>query len=272
MPEGVVNEQAPASKEPTPGAGPPPAAQRDATAWLLERLLHATGFRARASAAVALGRKQSAAAQAGLIAALRDDHPAVRVAAASALTRFPGAAVQHALQQAQRGESDPTAARALARAQQTAAPSPEASVPAAAPTAHGVYLSVSRLRTQGPLDAELLLHADATARAAAHRLPSARLAPLGESAQDAEAVLRAEGRAGYQLEVTLGLEAQEGATRATASVLVATYPGRAILGITKGAATATGDPLNPALQRMAVEHAIDSAFSDLHRLFEAQGR
>ena len=270
---GVVAEPTPALEEPSPTLVPPAATQRDATGWLLEQLRHATGFRVRASAAVALGHKQNAAAEAGLIAALHDDHAAVRAAAASALSRFSSAAVQQALHQAQRDESDPTAARTLVRAEHATASTPAApvSVPEQ-PTHRGVYLSVSKPRTKGPLDAEVLSHADAVARAAAHRLPSARLAPQGESRQGAENVLAAEGRAGYQLDTTFGLEEQAGGARATANVLVATYPGLALLGATKGAATVSGDPHNPAVQRMAMDAAIESAFSDLRRVFEADRR
>jgi hypothetical protein len=274
MPESassVVAEPTPARQEPSPTLVPQAAAQRDATAWLLEQLRHAKGFRVRVSAAVALGHKQNAAAEAGLIAALHDDHPAVRAAAASALSRFSSAAVQQALQQAQRSESDPTAARTLVRAGQAAAPKPAEPVPVLT-ARRGVYLSVSKPRTKGPFDAEVLSHADTIARAAAQRLPSARLATRGESRQGAENVLQAEGRAGYQLDTTFGVEEQAGGARATANVLVATYPGLALLGATKGAATVSGDPRNPAVQRMAMDAAIESAFFNLRRVFEADRR
>jgi hypothetical protein len=130
-------------------------------------------------------------------------------------------------------------------------------------------VSLPAPRTQGTLDAELLSRADAAARAALRRLPGVRIAPPGESAKAAEAILSAEGLVGYQLDVTLGLEERADGTRATANVLVASYPGRSIRGMTKGAATATGDPRNAALQRAAIEHAIASAFGDLPKMFAA---
>jgi hypothetical protein len=82
-------------------------------------------------------------------------------------------------------------------------------------------------------------------------------------------VLRSEGRKGFHLDVTLGVEPVSGGARATANVLVATYPGRSIRGFAKGAATAGGDPQSPELQRQAIEHAIHSAFSDLPRMMAA---
>ena len=256
-----------------PTVATPGAARPEGTAWLLEQLRHASSFRARVSAAVALGRTQNARVEAGLIEALRDDHPAVRSASASVLSRFSSHAVEQALSQAQRAEADPTVARALGRAQQTVAAQPDLPTPTPAPAVQGgFYVSVLKPHTQGPLDADLIDRADAAARAAVRRLPGVRLAPAGETAPAAEAVLRAEGRTGYQLDVTLGLLPQAGATRATVNVLVATYPGRSIVGSTRGAATAQGDPQDPALQRVVVEHATDSALADLPRMFAAGGR
>ena len=69
--------------------------------------------------------------------------------------------------------------------------------------------------------------------------------------------------------MTLGLEERADGARATANVLVASYPGRSIRGMTKGAATVTGDPRNAALRRTAIEHAVASAFGDLPKMFAA---
>lgn len=266
----TTDGEAASRQDPSLTAELPNQAQPEATTWLLGQLRDANAFRARATAAMALGRRKGARVEAGLIAALRDDHPAVRTAAASALSRFSGPAVEAALKQAKDREPDRTAGRALGRAEQTVAAKP--ALPTEAPSAvarGGVYVSLPRPRTQGALDAELLARADAAARAALRRLPGVRIAPAGESAQAAEAVLSAEGRTGYQLDVTLGLEAQPAGTRATANVLVASYPGRSIRGMTKGAATVSGDPRNAALQRTAIEHAVASAFGDLPKMFEA---
>jgi hypothetical protein len=244
------------------------SAPSEDTTWLLSQLRSGQAFRVRAAAALALGRRRGARVEAGLIEALRDEHPAVRTAAASALSRFGGAHVKTALQQAHARERDAVAARALGRAHDTPVPRPATPAPAAK---GGVYVSVSKPRAQGGLDAQLLERADSVARAQARRLPGARIAPLGESASAAEAVLRSEGRMGFQLDVTLGVEAVSGGARATANVLVASYPGRSIRGFAKGAATAGGNPADPELQRMAIEHAIASAFSDLPRMFESSG-
>jgi hypothetical protein len=207
--------------------------------------------------------------EAGLIEALRDEHPAVRTAAASVLSRFSSAAVKSALGQAQAREGDAVAARALARARDAPRPAPRATPGPA--VGGGLYVSVPKPRAQGGLDAQQLERAAAVAQAAARRLPRARIAPPGESATAAESVLRSEGRAGFHLDVTLGVEPVSGGARATANVLVATYPGRSIKGFAKGAATAMGDPQDPELQRMAIERAIASAFSDLPRMLKASG-
>ena len=244
----------------------PPERSEDIT-WLLLQLRTAHGFRARTAAALALGRRRGARVEAGLIEALRDEHPSVRTAAASGLSRSTNPVVKEALRAAQGREGDAVAARALGRAQEArpSKPSPIGPAPAAR---GGLYVSLSKPRAQGALDATLLERADSMARAQAGRLPGARVAPTGESSGAAEAVLRAEGRAGYHLDVTLGVEAVSGGTRATANVLVATYPGRSIKGFAKGAATAGGDPQSWELQRVALEHAIRSAFSDLPRMMQ----
>ncbi len=252
------------------GAGPSAEAQPGATAWLLDQLRDANAFRARAAAAMALGRRKGARVEAGLIAALRDEHPAVRTAAASALSRFSGPAVEAALKRAKDREPDRTAGRALGRAEETVGAKAALPSTTPAPSARaGVYVSLPAPRTQGTLDAELLSRADAAARAALRRLPGVRIAPPGESPKAAQAILSAEGLAGYQLDVTLGLEERSDGARATANVLVASYPDRSIRGMTKGAATVTGDPRNAALRRAAIEHAGASAFGDLPKMFAA---
>jgi hypothetical protein len=240
------------------------------TSYLLSQLRNAPLFRVRVAAALALGRRRGPRVEKGLIEALGDDHPAVRTAAASALSRSGSAAASQALKRAQEGEPDEKVARAFGRAQQAQAN--KAAPAAGRSSSGGLYLSLSRVRAQGALDASLLERADAAARSRAAGLGSALLAPIGETSAAAQAVLSREARTGYQLEVTVGLEEVDGGTRATANVLVATYPGRSIRGSAKGAATAQGDPRSPELQRMAIEHAIGSAFASLPRMLVAESR
>ena len=261
---------APAAAAPPPMDGDSRAEGGEDTSYLLSQLRNAQPFRVRVAAALALGRRRGPRVEKGLIEALGDDHPGVRTAAASALSRFGSAAANQALTRAQEGEPDEKVARAFGRAQQAqatkVAPAEDRS------SSGGLYLSLSKVRAQGALDASLLERADAAARSRAARLGSALIAPIGESAATAQAVLSREARTGYQLEVTVGLEEVNGGTRATANVLVATYPGRSIRGSAKGAATAQGDPRSPELQRMAIEHAIGSAFASLPRMLVAESR
>jgi hypothetical protein len=262
--------QAPAAAALAPTDGDSRAEGGEDTSYLLSQLKNAQAFRVRVAAALALGRRRGPHVEKGLIEALGDDHPAVRTAAANALSRFGSAAANQALKRAQEGEPDEKVARAFGRAQQAqatkAAPAGDRS------SSGGLYLSVAKVRAQGALDASLLERADAAARSRAARLGSALIAPIDETSAAAQAVLNREGRTGYQLEVIVGLEEVNGGTRATANVLVATYPGRSIRGSAKGAATAQGDPRSPELQRMAIEHAIGSAFASLPRMLVAESR
>jgi hypothetical protein len=92
-------------------------AQTDRTQYFVDLLSSSTSFSVRAQAALALGRvPQSAQVRSALTAALRDNEPAVRAAAASAMERQADAQLLAPLRAAVASERDSTVLDAERRA------------------------------------------------------------------------------------------------------------------------------------------------------------
>jgi hypothetical protein len=216
--------------------------------YLIRLLKDSTQFRVRAQAAISLGGVESAAGVVdALTTALADEHPAVRAAAANSLGRL----------------SDPKALRALRSASSDTEPPVRAAVSAAIakiesaarqmgaqietkPTPSGparYYVALGRPASRAPdvsngdLDQALQVLRDRVAT-----IDGVVIAPSNESPSQVRSVLRARNLRGFYLESSVtSLENKPGGgVRVAVSLIVATYPDRAMRAIMQGAATAMG--------------------------------
>lgn len=242
-----------------------------AITYLVRVLRNSRDFRVRTQVALSLGRIGSRRAAQALAAALRDEHPSVRSAAAEALGRIDGEVALGALRAASGSERDPAVSRtidaALARLARAEAPAPKPSTPSSG----GTYLV-----------------AIARPSAAGHAITSGQLAQLDRVVRSGVAGLAGvvltggdsgEGRGagsapGFHLDIAVS-ELEEdghGTAHAVVSVMVSTHPGRELRGIVKGKATIedVGEANRAAM--IALEGAAKSAVRQLPSAFERAAR
>lgn len=247
----------------------PAAVRADARSDYLVRLLReSTQFRVRAQAAISLGGVENQAEVVdALMSALRDEHPAVRAAAANSLGRLADSRSLRALHSAAGDPEPPVRAAvktAIAKVESAARGSTGAVVVQPGPTGPPrYYVAVARPATraaeisQSDLDQALQVMRDRLAS-----IDGVVLAPTGESPSQARSVLRARKLRGFYIEssVTKVEQKPEGGIRAVVSVIVATYPDRAMRAIMQGAATAMG---GGDIKTQAMAAALKSALSQL---------
>jgi hypothetical protein len=232
--------------------------------YLIKLLQGSSQFRVRAQAAISLGAIEGSSSVVvnALATALRDTHPAVRAAAATSLGRVGDTSVLAALRPLERDLEEPVrqAARStIARLQS----GPHAPEPSLTPTPVGpplYYVQVAEPATRvTELDKRALAEARTFIRRRLGQIEGVRLAPDSETAQAAEQVLKAQRLKGYYLDSSIVSIEQKpgGETRAQVSIIVATYPGRDMRAIMKGAATVTGGGGQNTHQ--AVESALNGA-------------
>ena len=222
----------------------------DARSEYLIRLLEGSSqFRVRAQAAISLGSVETAApVTVALTSALRDEHPAVRAAAANSLGRLSDTKSLPALRAAARDPEGPVqeAARAAitklegearrASATPVEAPRP---VPTGPPR---YYVAVGKPASRVPeLTSATLDQAHRALMDRLEEIDGVVLAPSNESNAAARTVLRKRSLKGFYIESAVtSIAPKSGGTRAAVSVIVATYPDRAMRAIMQGSATAIG--------------------------------
>jgi hypothetical protein len=247
----------------------PALATADARSEYLIRLLEgSTQFRVRAQAAISLGSVESAAEVIrALSTALADEHPAVRAAAANSLGRLGDAAAIPALRSASEDREAPvrlavkSAIVKLEGAARMAGTTREPPKLPAGPPRY--YIAVARPASRVPdmVAGEI----DRAHRALIERLSQIDgvvIAPADEKPAAVRKVLRSRSLRGFYIDssVTSVERKPGGGTRVSVSVIVATYPDRAMRAIMQGTATALGGGDTRA---QAVAGAFKSALSQL---------
>lgn len=252
-----------------------PAAQADSRTEFLVRMLDDSGqFRVRMQAALALGaRPQEPAAVRALVKALRDSHPAVRAASASALARLGDRSALPALRAA-RKDRDAATRQAIASAVERLESRLAVEPPADESQSRGratYYVAVGPPSTQSGLSQSTLRAARAHVVRQIAAVDGIRVAPEHETQAAARAVLRSGKLTGFYLDSSITkIELKpDGALRAQVSVIVGTYPGRVMRVMLSGAATVSGAGTSEQAKAQAVEAAFTGALRRLPQALEA---
>lgn len=242
----------------------PRAAHADARTEFLTRMLaESSQFRVRAQAALALGqRERDPLAVRGLVGALKDAHPAVRAASAAALEQLRATEAIAALKAA-RGDKDQSVRGAVARAI-ASLERPDVEPPGD----KKFYVAVGTPSTQAGLSSDALRALREHMVKQVEPLEGVKLAPENEPQAAVTSMLKSKGLVGYYLDSAITkIEPKEGgALRAQVSVIVGTYPGRAMRVMLSGAATVSGAGTSEQAKLQAAEAAFTGA---LRRLPEA---
>ncbi len=237
--------------------------------FLIKMLSSSDQFRVRTQAALALGtRPPDAAAVQALIGALKDEHPAVRAACASALELLKDPRSLVALKAA-RKEKDSGARSAIEHAiaslEKTPAVTPE-------PSGSSVYyVAIGTPSAQSGLGAPAMRELREHVVKEVAGLTGVRIAPENEGQAAATSVLRSKKLVGYYLDssVTKIEEKPGGALRAQVSIIVGTYPGRAMRSMLSGAATVSGGGTGDSAKVQAIEAAFTGALRRLPQAMES---
>jgi hypothetical protein len=257
--------------------GSPIAQAQDQRVDYLVRLLQTSDqFRVRAQAAISLGRVEaSTPVVTALTTALRDEHPAVRTAAASSLERLADPTALDALQPLKR-DRDPAVRRAATAAVRTleriARTAPREDPTPSTGTAL-YYVGIGNPGAQGDAaNAATLRRAKEILARLARELEGVEVAPDGESNAAAQRVIQRRNLTGYYLDSSVvSLGEAGGGTRAVVSVILNTYPGRDMRAILQGSATVPG-ATGPAAQEQALEGALRGALRRLPQAMAASRR
>lgn len=247
------------------GAGARADTQTD---FLARMLVESSQFRVRAQAALGLSsRAPDASAAQALMRALRDEHPAVRAASASALERWKEPKALAALTAA-RNDRDPAARTAIERAIATIKKLGGTRPPTGAPSGpETFYVAVGTPSARSELSGEALRALRAHLVKQVAPLAGVRVAPENEPQSAATSVLKSKRLVGYYLDSSVTkFEPKDGALRAQVSVIVGTYPGRAMRVMLSGAATVSGAGTSEQAKLQAAQAAFTGA---LRRLPEA---
>ncbi len=238
--------------------------------YLVQLLVASSQFRVRAQAAISLGSVQAEGAVVEALGrALRDEHPAVRAAAANSLGRLAEPSALTALRTAAGDAEEPVRAAAkaaVARIEASRRAGSSEGTAIAPPAPRGpdrYYVAVGQpaSRAVGVTDS-VLRSVHGTMKARVQELDGVVLAPTDESSTAAQQVLRSRQLKGFYIEssVTSVENKPDGGVRAVVSVVVATYPGRDMRAVMQGAATALG---GGDIKSQAIEGAFKSALRQL---------
>lgn len=236
--------------------------------YLVQLLVGSTQFRVRAQAAISLGTLTAdAKVVEALGSALKDEHPAVRAAAANSLGRLADPSSLAALKAAVSDPEAPVRAAATAAVARVESAKRGGSGMATVPTTptgparYYVAVGAPASRATGITQTDLVT-AQQTVRARVQEIDGVLLAPANESSSAATQVLKTRGLKGFYIEssVTSLENKPDGGVRAVVSVVVATYPGRDMRAVMQGAATALG---GGDIKSQAVEAAFKSALRQL---------
>lgn len=250
----------------------------DARADYLVRLMGSSDqFRVRAQAALALSQAGAGDPRVteALVRALRDEHPAVRAAAVTALQARSDATTLEALR-AVKSDSDRSVAAAATRAvtaleriARNSRPTQVEPPPSSGPARF--YVGVATPATTAGVSPAVLSQARSFIVQNVGQIPGVQVAPADESNSAARRVIQERRLVGYYLDVSItSVEARPGgALRAAVSVIVNTYPGRDMRSILQGAATVSGSGATDAARQQAIEAALTGALRRLPQALDA---
>lgn len=236
--------------------------------YLVRLLTGSTQFRVRAQAAISLGgiEANDSVVQA-LAVALRDEHPAVRAAAANSLGRLEDSKALGPLRSAANDPEPPVRAAVQAALHKLEAADRGSVAVTELPTAPAgpprYYVAIAKPASRVPEMASAELDkAHAMLRERVGQLDGVVLAPSAESNASARDVLKARKLKGFYIDSSVTSVEQKpgGGTRVAVSVIVATYPDRAMRAIMQGAATAMG---GGDVRAQALAGAYKSALSQM---------
>jgi hypothetical protein len=244
----------------------------DARSDYLVRLLRDSGqFRVRAQAAISLGnvRGQPEVVDV-LVEALRDTHPAVRAAAATSLGDLGDGSHVAKLRPLQNDPEGPVQAAARLAIAKLGSASSSTSTTVTPSRPRGpprFYVAVGRPGTKAPTVTPAMLdRARGFISEEVSAMDGVVLAPDGEKPKEAETQLKRRKLKGFYIEGSItSLEDKNDGTRASVSLILATYPGRDIRAMVRGAVTVVG---TRGAEQQAVEGALRSA---LRKLPQAMG-
>lgn len=245
-----------------------PASADARSDYLIRLLKGSTQFRVRAQAAISLGGVgASPDALDALMAAASDDHPAVRAAAANSLARMSDPRALRALRPLLQDSEPPVRTAAMSAVAKLEALASETRTPDAVPVRPSgpvrYYVAIgkpaSRVPELTPADLE---HVQQLLRDRLAGVEGVELAPAQETPAKARTLLRTRNLRGFYIDsaVTSVERKAGGGTRVAISVIVATYPDRAMRAIMQGAATALG---GGDTRSQAISGALKSALSQL---------
>lgn len=245
----------------------------DARSSYLVRLLEGSSqFRVRAQAAISLGAVgDEPSVVKALVTALKDQHPAVRAAAAASLGRLEAKAAVASLKALEQDREEPVrsaAASAIARIERSRTEQPDVTPPKqAGPVRYYVAIGTPGSRVEG-LDRDVLQHAREVIRTKLAEVDGVEIAPDGEGNAQAKRVIARRNLKGFYVDssITGVQERPGGGTRVVVSVVLATYPGRDMRAIMHGAATAMGG--GSTTYQQALEGAISGALRQLPQALE----
>lgn len=233
-------------------------AQTDYLVGLLER---SSQFRVRTKAAISLAESISPAqASSALIAALRDAHPAVRIAAAGALAELGSKEALPDLRHLLR-DREALVRKAVQQAMARLLGHEDGAV------RYYVAIGTPGSRVQG-VDGPTLDAARQFLSTRIAALPTVEVAPPDEAVMEAQAILQRRHLKGYAIQTSItSVQARPGGgTRVAVSMIVATYPEHNMRAILQGAATAVGQGSDTF--RQAVEGALSGALRKLPQAME----
>lgn len=271
------------------GAAPSVAYADARTDYLVRTLSTSDSFRVRVQACLSLGQLRPSSQQVvdALGAALRDAHPAVRTAAATALQNLEDPAGLPALRLARRDTNADVrravdaaimalqrvaALRGTSSTSSTSSSSTTGTSTGTTQTPRGpvrYYVGVGEPGAGAGVSEELVARAHETLRREVGNIEGVELAPANESNATARQVLQRRRLTGFYIDSSIvSVDRTSAGTRVQVSVIVGTYPGRDMRAMLRGSATAPG-AASPANERLALEGAIRGALRQLPAAFAA---
>lgn len=241
------------------------------TAYLVGLLRESDAFRVRAQAALSLGGVEStSAAVSALEAAVADEHPAVRVAAITSLKNLRQLGSLPVIQRAVRDKHV-----AVQRAANEALASLRAAGrgPLRGPGTPRYYVAVGMPGARTPtVSKHMLSDAQAFMSEQLLSLEGVELVPQSQSAAQSQSEMERRRLTGFFLDSSvLKLEDQGNGVRAEVSLIVATYPGRDMRAMLRGAATASG-VFDETTSEQAIQGAIVGALRRLPQAMHASAQ
>ncbi len=260
------------------------------TDYLVRTLSTSDSFRVRVQACLSLGQLQPSSQQivSALSGALRDSHPAVVTAAATALQNLEDPAGLPALRLARRANTGEVrraidgAIMSLQRVVALRGSSGSGSGSSGSTGASGqssgprgpvrYYVGIGAPGAGNGVSAELASRAEETLRREVGNIEGVELAPPNESSSAARQAVQRRRLTGYYIDSSIvSVERTSAGTRVQVSVIVGTYPGRDMRAMLRGSATAPGAS-SPSNERAALEGAIRGALRQLPQAFAASAR